>query len=99
MWDEYVREVRQAVAETAADVTGLVTERTHELATEVASRLGDEEGPMFSLAFDSDRGLAADETSLELPESKFNPFAAVFTGLRGGSSGIILLGMIGRLAL
>jgi gas vesicle protein len=33
-----------------------------------------------------------------LPESKSNPFSSVLTGLRGGSSGIILLGMIGRLA-
>jgi len=96
VWDVYARDVRLAVADLGAEISDIVHDRTGALAEEVTDRLGEEVG--INLGLDPDRSLNTEETGLELPESKYNPFAAVLTGLRGGSSGIILLGMIGRLA-
>ncbi len=96
VWDDYTLGARQAVTDLAGAVTGLVAERTEALGGEVADQLGDDAG--ISLALSPAREMATDDAGLELPESKSNPFSSVLTGLRGGSSGIILLGMIGRLA-
>jgi GTPase SAR1 family protein len=96
VWDDYAPATRQAVTDLAGAVTGLVAERTGALGREVADQLGEDAG--IGLDLGPRPEMADDDAGFELPESKFNPFSSVLTGLRGGSSGIILLGMIGRLA-
>ena len=96
VWDDYALATRQAVTDLAGAVTGLVAERTDALGREVADQLGEDAG--ISLDLGPRPEMANDDSGFELPESKFNPFSSMLTGLRGGSSGIILLGMIGRLA-
>jgi GTPase SAR1 family protein len=94
LWEGYAGDLRIAVARLAGEVTDNVVNRASTLAAEVTDRLGAEVG----LTKPTGRDYDPDQAGLELPESSYNPFGAILTGLRGGSSGIILLGMIGRLA-
>jgi len=92
VWDDYVADTRGAVTELAAAVTAEVGEGAAVLGERVAAELG-ESVPVVALGSVGTAG-----GDLTLSKSKSNPFSAVLSGLKGGSSGIILLGMIGRLA-
>jgi GTPase SAR1 family protein len=97
IWDDYVHSTRQAVTDLSVDLARHVNEATRDLAVEVTRQLGDDEG-VLSAVIDMDRAVEIEGAALRAPETRYNPFAAILTGMRGASSGVILLGMIGRLA-
>ena len=98
-WDELTGWLRSRLAADVDEVFATIDRQTAEIQARVAAILLDE-APELATARPG--GLDVRElwavSDRELHASRASPVASVLTALRGGSSGVILLGMVARLA-
>lgn len=103
-WDALATEVQQGAAAMAESAATSVLSGAGQIAERIAALLVDEEGEALSLTSQgtpdttaiwgsAERGLTA-----TAPHGMLDVLASGLTALRGASSGMILLGMIGNLA-